>query len=189
MEHTKTPVRTGAKKRSKAPAQGNTQLEHFFLDALKDIYWAEKIHIKALIKMQRAATTAELKTTIEKHLKQSEEQIIRLEEAFAMLGKTPQAKKCEAMEALINEGVAAVEATEKCSMTRDVAIIATIQKIKHYEIATYGTLVCLANAMGSVDLGDLLVDTLDEEQETDRELTMIAENRINWWAEQELEHE
>ncbi|WP_276483952.1 ferritin-like domain-containing protein [Paraflavitalea pollutisoli] len=184
MPTTKTKPRT-AKGKTKAPAKGNTQLEKFFIDALKDIYWAEKALSKALPKMQKAATTDELKSAIEDHLAQTKEHIVRVEEAFSLLGKKAQGKKCEAMEGLIKEGESILEETEKGTMTRDVAIIAAAQKIEHYEIATYGTLVTLANTMGNSDLAELLVETLQEEKDTDSHLTAIAENGINWEAEQE----
>lgn len=167
--------------------KGNTQLEKFFLDSLKDIYWAEKALTKALPKMQKAATTDELKSAIEEHIAQTQEHVGRLEEAFEMMGKKAQAKKCEAMEGLIREGDTILEETEKGTMTRDVAIIAAAQKIEHYEIATYGTLVTLANTMGNTDLAELLVETLEEEKETDSNLTAIAEGGINWSSEQEGE--
>lgn len=185
---TSTKTRNGKKKVTNTGiAKGNTQLEKFFVDALKDIYWAEKALTKALPKMQKAATTEELKSAIEEHLAQTQEHVARLEEAFEMMGKKAQAKKCEAMEGLIKEGETVLEETEKGTMTRDVAIIASAQKIEHYEIATYGTLVTLANTMGETELAELLVETLEEEKETDGNLTAIAEGGINWSAEQEGE--
>ncbi|MDF2190606.1 ferritin-like domain-containing protein [Paraflavitalea sp. CAU 1676] len=170
-------------------AKGNTQLEKFFVDALKDIYWAEKALTKSLPKMQRAATTDELKSAIEDHLVQTLEHVLRVEEAFELLGKKAQAKKCEAMEGLIKEGESILEETEKGTMTRDVAIIAAAQKIEHYEIATYGTLVALANVIGHTEVAELLAETLEEEKETDHHLSYIAEGSINWSAEQEDENE
>lgn len=181
----------GAKKKAAvaASAKGNTQLQEFFIDALKDIYWAEKRLTRALPKMQKAATTQELKTAIEEHLSQTQEHVSRIEEAFQMMGKKAQAKKCEAMEGLVKEGDSILEETEKGSMTRDVGIIAAAQKIEHYEIATYGTLVTLAKTMGEEDVAELLSQTLEEEKQTDQNLTSIAEGGINWEAEQEEEEE
>jgi ferritin-like metal-binding protein YciE len=185
-----TPKKKSAAKKSGSPvAKGNTQLEKFFQDSLKDIYWAEKALTKALPKMQRAATTAELQTAIETHLGQTMEQVERLEKVFELLGAKAQAKKCEAMEGLIKEGESIVEETEDGSMTRDVGIILAAQKIEHYEIATYGGLVSLAQIMGNEDAARLLALTLEEEKDTDLSLTEIAENNINWEAEQEGEEE
>jgi len=165
----------------------NSQLQKLFEDSLKDIYWAEKNLTKALPKMQKAATTEELKNAIEEHLAQTENQVARLEQVFELIGKKAQAKKCDAIEGLIKEGESIVEETEEGSMTRDVGIIMAAQKIEHYEIATYGGLAQIATTMGLDEAADLLNETLDEEKETDQLLTEIAENNINWEAEQETE--
>jgi ferritin-like metal-binding protein YciE len=189
MANTKTPVKGKQKKETGGAGKGNTQLEKFFHDSLKDIYWAEKHLTKALPKMQKAATTEELKTAIEEHTGQTQEQVARLEQVFELLGHKAQAKKCEAMEGLIKEGESIVEETEDGSMTRDVGIIMAAQKVEHYEIATYGGLVQLATTMGNDEVASLLQETLDEEKQTDEGLTAIAENNINWQAEQEGETE
>jgi len=167
----------------------NTQLEKFFTDALKDIYWAEKHLTKALPKMKKAATTEELQDAIEDHLAQTQEHVSRLEEVFEMLGKKAQAKKCDAMEGLVKEGESVIEETEDGSMTRDVGIIISAQKVEHYEIAAYGGLTQLARTMGLEDVAGILHQTLEEEKQTDMLLTEIAENDINWEAEQEGEEE
>lgn len=190
MANTKTAPARSKKTSSKSSAgQGNTQLEKYFTDSLKDIYWAEKHLTKALPKMQDAATTDELKTAIEEHIAQTEEHIHRLEQVFELMGKKAQAKKCDAMEGLIKEGESIVEETEDGSMTRDVGIIMAAQKVEHYEIATYGGLVQLAKTMGLDDAAGILAQTLEEEKETDKHLTEIAENDVNWEAEQEGEEE
>lgn len=165
--------------------QGNTQLEKYFEDALKDIYWAEKHLTKVLPKMKKAATTEELQTAIEEHLSQTEEHVSRLEDVFEIIGKKAQAKKCEAMEGLTKEGESIIEETEDGTMTRDVGIIMAAQKVEHYEIATYGGLVSLAHTLGLDDAADVLHKTLEEEKQTDDHLTDIAENKINWEAEKE----
>ncbi|RYY52546.1 MAG: ferritin-like domain-containing protein [Chitinophagaceae bacterium] len=191
MANTKTPAKT-AKKKAAQPSGaglGNTQLEKFFHDCLKDIYWAEKNLTKALPKMMKAATTDELKSAIETHIEETVGQIGRLEQVFEIVGKKAQAKKCEAMEGIIKEGESIVEETEAGSMTRDVGIIMASQKVEHYEIATYGGLVSLARTLGMDDAADLLQETLDEEKQTDITLSEIAENNINWEAEQEGESE
>ena len=167
--------------------QSNSQLQKLFEDSLKDIYWAEKSLTKALPKMQKAATTDELKNAIEEHLAQTENQVNRLEQVFELIGKKAQAKKCDAMEGLIKEGESIIEETEDGSMTRDVGIIMAAQKVEHYEIATYGGLAQIATTMGLDEAADLLNETLEEEKETDELLTQIAENNINWEAKQETE--
>jgi ferritin-like metal-binding protein YciE len=166
-------------------AEGNSQLEKFFTDALKDMYWAEKHLTKALPKMQKAATTEELKEAIGEHLSQTEEHVKKLEQVFEIFGKKPAAKKCDAMEGLIKEGQSVVEETEAGSMTRDAGIIIASQKVEHYEIASYGGMVQLAKTMGQEEAAGILDSILEEEKQTDVLLTELAESGINWEAEQE----
>lgn len=185
MPNAKTPAKKKKASPSAGSAQGNSQLEKYFTDSLKDIYWAEKALTKALPKMKNAATTEQLQSAINEHITQTAEHVKRLEQVFELLGQKPQAKKCDAMEGLIKEGESIVEETEKGSMTRDVGIIMAAQKVEHYEIATYGGLVQLATTMGQDEAASILAQTLEEEKQTDQGLTEIAENDINWEAEQE----
>ena len=164
---------------------GNSQLEKLFTDSLKDIYWAEKQLTKALPKMKKKATTGELKSAIEEHLAQTEQHVSRLEQVFNLCGKKPQAKKCDAMEGLIKESESVVEDTEDNSMTRDAGLIMAAQKVEHYEIATYGSLVQFAKTLGMDDVAEILHQTLDEEKHADEKLTEIAEWQVNQAAEQE----
>jgi ferritin-like metal-binding protein YciE len=157
-------------------------LQELFVDMLKDIYWAEKHLTGALPKMKKAATTRELQNAFEDHLAQTEQHVIRLEKAFELIGEAAQAKKCEAMAGLTKEVDSMTEETEKGSLTRDVALIAAGQKVEHYEIATYGTLVQLASNMHLNEVASLLEQTLKEEKEADSLLTEIAENNVNWQA-------
>jgi len=182
--NTKTSSKTARKKPQREPVS-NSQLQEFFVDTLKDIYWAEKHLTKALPKMQKSATTPQLQEAIETHLDQTMEHVTRLEQVFEIIGEKPMAKKCDAMEGLTKEAESIVEETEDGSMTRDAAIILAAQKVEHYEIATYGGLVEYARILGFDDAVDILQSTLDEEKETDQLLTGIAENDINWQAEQE----
>lgn len=170
---------------SSTAEQQNPKLEKFFEDSLKDIYWAEKQLIKALPKMRKAATTKELQDAIDEHTNQTEEQASRLEKVFEILGKKAQAKKCDGMEGLIAEGEKVIEETEEGSMTRDVGIIVSAQKVEHYEIAAYGSLVQLAVTMGQDEIAEILNEILQEEKQTDELLTEIAETNINWEAELE----
>lgn len=184
-----TTKKAPAKKKASNGTEPNSQLESFFSDQLKDIYWAEKHLTKELPKMQKAATTQQLKDAIDEHTVQTEEHVTRLEQVFELMGKKAQAKKCDAMEGLIKEGHSIVEETEDGSMTRDAGIIMAAQKVEHYEIATYGGLVSLANTLGLSEAADILNTTLEEEKQTDASLSEIAENDINWEAEQEDESE
>lgn len=190
MPNVKAKTSAMTSKRGTATArsgQPNSQLEKYFIDSLKDIYWAEKHLVKELPKMNKAATTQELKDAIDEHTAQTEEHVARLEQVFELMGKKAQAKKCDAMEGLIKEGHGVLEETEAGSMTRDAAIIIAAQKVEHYEIATYGGLVTLAHTMGQDEVADILRMTLEEEKETDESLTVLAENDINWEAENEDE--
>lgn len=158
-----------------------------FTDEVKDIYWAEKHLVKALPKMAKGATSEELTAAIEKHIGETENHIQRLEEVFGVLGIKPQAKKCDAMAGLIEEGQGILEDTEDGTMTRDAGIISAAQKVEHYEIATYGTLRVLAMTLGLNDAAKLLEATLEEEKTTDVGLTVIAEGFVNEAAAQEAE--
>ena len=187
MGNVKSTTKKATAKKASGVAEGNSQLGKYFHDSIKDIYWAEKALTKALPKMKIAATTAELKSAIEGHLGQTQEHVSRLEEVFKLLGQKPQAKKCDAMEGLIKESESIVEETADGSMTRDVGIIMAAQKVEHYEIATYGGLITLAETMGRSDVAQILEQTLGEEKKTDQDLSYIAENKINWEAEKEDE--
>jgi ferritin-like metal-binding protein YciE len=168
-------------------AQQNSMLEKFVIDMLKDIYYAEKHLLKTLPKMMKAATSDSLKQAFAEHAEVTKEQIARLEQAFEIMGKKPQAKRCDAMDGLIAESTSVIEETEKGTMTRDVGLIVSAQKAEHYEIASYGSLVQLTRTMGQDEIADLLEQTLQEEKDTDQLLTQIAKNDINLQAEEEEE--
>lgn len=176
-------------KHTNGTSSENSQLEKLFHDSLKDIYWAEKHLTQELPKMQKAATSQELKDAIEDHTSMTEEHVDRLERIFEILGKKPQAKKCDAMEGLTKEGHSVVEETEKGSMTRDAGIIMSAQKVEHYEISAYGSLASIATTLGFNEVADIFRETLEEEKETDANLTSLAENNINLEAEHETEDE
>ncbi len=174
---------------SGAASESQTMLEELFIDQLKDIYWAEKHLTKALPKMNKAAASEELKQAITDHLEVTKEQITRLEEVFEMMEQPARAKKCDGMEGLVKEGESVVEETEEGTSTRDAGVIISAQKIEHYEIAAYGSLVSLAKTIGREDVAELLQQTLDEEKETDELLTTLAVSTINNSAQQETEGE
>jgi ferritin-like metal-binding protein YciE len=172
--------------RSAAPSP--SYLQKFFLDQLKDIYYAEKELLnKGLPELKKAATTEELEDAFDDHLRQTERHVKRLERVFQLLGKKAEGKKCEAMDGLLKEARTIINETEEGSMTRDAALIIAAQKAEHYEIATYGGLVQLAITMGLDRAAELLDKTLQEEEETDELLTDIAEAHINLDAEKEGE--
>ncbi len=164
-------------------------LRELFVDMLKDIYWAEKALLKALPKMAKNSSSENLIMTINEHTAVTEEQVVRCEKIFELLGKKAQAKKCEAMEGLIKEGESIMEETEP-GPVRDAGIIAGSQKIEHYEIASYGTMVAFAKTLGEEEIVSLLEETLAEEKEADQLLTDNAYNTINFdAAEEDMETE
>lgn len=164
--------------KTKAKPAAAKNLRDLFEDSLKDIYWAEKALTKALPKMAKNATAPELKQTIENHLKETLEQIVRLEQIFEMLGKKAVGKKCDAIAGLIEEGGAIMEETQ-IGDVRDAGIILASQKVEHYEIATYGTLYAFATALDEDDISRILLTTLKEEKNADVALTKIALAHIN----------
>ena len=176
-------------KRAGATAQKSdeTMLKELFLEELKDIYWAEKHLTKALPKMAKAATSQELSNAFQQHLSQTEGQIERVEEVFEILGQTARAKKCEAMEGLVKEAQGLLDELPKGTMVRDAGLIIAAQKVEHYEIAAYGSLVQLAKTMGENEIAEILNQTLEEEKQTDQLLTELAVSGINIAAEDEPE--
>ena len=179
----KQTTKAGVTKPKSNAASGLTEL---FEDGLKDIYWAEKALTKALPLMAKNATSPELIDAITNHLTETEEHVTRLEQVFESIGKKASAKKCDAMEGLIEEGKSILEETE-IGVVRDAGIIAASQKIEHYEIATYGTLRQFAETLGLTEAASLLELTLDEEKGADKLLTEVAVNAINVEAAEEDE--
>lgn len=160
----------------------SSALKEFFIDSLKDMYWAEKNLLKALPKMAKKATSEELRSAIQNHLTETENQVTKLEQVFAGIDEKAVAKKCEAMEGLIKEAESIISETGDGTMTRDVGIIAAAQKIEHYEIASYGTIRTLADVLGLPEAFELLNQILEEEKNTDFMLTQIAEGFVNQMA-------
>ncbi|HTG42899.1 MAG TPA: ferritin-like domain-containing protein [Verrucomicrobiae bacterium] len=159
-------------------------LQELYLDQLQDVYDAEKQLIKALPKMAKTATNEELKAAFETHLEQTEEQISRLERIFEELGEKPKGKKCKAMQGLVEEGKEMME-EDADQDVMDAGLICAAQKVEHYEIASYGCLRTYAEMLGFDDQADLLQETLDEEKDTDENLTELAVSCINLEAEGE----
>jgi ferritin-like metal-binding protein YciE len=169
--------------------KNGSMLESFFIDALKDIYWAEKALTKALPKMSKAATSPELKKAFDQHLEVTRKQVGRLDKIFQQMGKKAQGKKCEAMQGLIEESESIISETKDDTFTRDAALIISAQKVEHYEIAAYGGLAQLAKTMDKKGIANALAVTLNEEKKTDELLTRIAEKSINVEASGEEEEE
>jgi ferritin-like metal-binding protein YciE len=181
-------AKTASKKTSRprvATGETHSALLEFFTDEIKDIYWAEQHLTKAIPKMEKAATSEELKEAFATHLEQTQGHVGRLEQVFELLDLKAQAKKCDAMEGILKEGESIIDDTVEGTATRDVGLILAAQKVEHYEISTYGGLTQLAKTLGRDDIAKLLGETLAEEKETDELLTEIAEDSINYQSAEE----
>jgi len=152
------------------PDQG---LRELFIDELKDLYNAENQLVKALPKMAKASESAELKAGFEEHLEQTKVHVERLESIFSKLGGSPKGKKCKGMEGLVEEGAEAIGEYE--GAVRDAALIGGAQRVEHYEIAGYGTVIAMAIQLGESGHARLLEQTLEEEKQTDAKLTSLSE--------------
>jgi ferritin-like metal-binding protein YciE len=162
-------------------------LHDLYIDQLRDLYDAENQLVKALPKMAEASASDELREGFEEHLEQTRGHVQRLEQIFERLGEKPKGKKCKGMEGLVKEGSETLD-EDMSEDTKDAGIIATAQRVEHYEIAAYGTVRTWADLLGQDDDARLLEQTLQEEKETDQKLTQLAEN-INVQAEEEVETE
>ncbi|HET6882084.1 MAG TPA: ferritin-like domain-containing protein [Pirellulales bacterium] len=158
-------------------------LEDLFLNELKDIFDAEKRILKALPKMAKAASTDELREAFETHLEETQGQVERLEQVFKQLEKPARGKKCAAMEGLIEEGKELME-EDASEAVLDAGLICGAQKVEHYEIAAYGSLVAWSKILGYSKVTKLLEATLAEEKATDEKLTELSES-INFEAQEE----
>jgi ferritin-like metal-binding protein YciE len=163
----------------------NSLLQSFFQNCLQELYWAETHLVQVLNSMSAAATNTQLKEAFIEHMEETEVHKQRLEEAFSQLGIPVQPTHCVGLQGLFDEGWKVIDETAEGSSQRDVALIIAAQKVEHYEIASYGSLITLAKTMGQKKIADLLVKTLDEEKETDMALSTIAEKGINVEASQE----
>jgi ferritin-like metal-binding protein YciE len=153
-------------------------LQDLYVHELKDIYSAEKQILQALPRMAKGASHDEVRQAFEEHQRVTEEQVRRLDTIFEDLGQKPEGQKCKGMEGLIEEGKDMLE--EKADPdVRDAGLIAAAQRVEHYEIAAYGTARTYARQLGLDKHVDLLQRSLDEEGETDKRLTKLAENRVN----------
>jgi len=155
-----------------------TTLDELIKDELKDIYSAETQLIKALPKMAKGAESQDLRAAFEKHLEQTKVHAQRIEEICNDLKVNPRGKNCAGMEGLIKEGEEVLQ-SDMDAEPKQAALIGAAQRVEHYEIAAYGTARAHARQLGYLKAFDLLTQTLDEEKETDKKLTQLAENRVN----------
>ncbi len=162
-----------------------TNLSELLVHELKDLYNAEQQLVKALPKMARAAHDAELRMGFTEHLQQTRHHVERIERAMKVLGATPRGRVCKAMKGLLAEGTDTIHEKAEKSV-KDAALIAAAQRVEHYEIAGYGTARTYAELLNHEDIVELMQETLDEEAETDKRLSILAET-INLRAESDQE--
>lgn len=162
-------------------------LRQLYIDELKDLYNAETQLVKALPKMAKASSNADLRQAFEEHLRQTSEHVSRLEQIFENLEESPTGKKCLGMEGLVKEG-AETMGEKYADPVMDAAIIGAAQRVEHYEIAGYGTLRAIAELLGQTEDVALIEQTLEEEKQADVKLTQLSEE-INSQASQGKEEE
>ena len=153
-------------------------LEDLFVNLLKDIYYAEKQILKALPKMAKKADSDDLRQAFEHHLEETQGQVERLEQVFALCDLKPTAKTCAAIKGILEEGEEDMKEAKDPDVL-DAGMIADAQAVEHYEIARYGTMVAWAKQLGMNDAAGLLEETLEQEHNADRTLTEIAEGSLN----------
>ena len=161
-------------------------LDDLFHDTLKDIYYAEKKILTALPKMAKAAQSADLRQAFTKHERETQGQVDRLEQVFAMIEQPAKGKKCEAIDGIIDEGKEIMKEF-KGTPALDAGLLAGAQAVEHYEISRYGTLRTWAQALGMGEAAELLEETLTEEKNTDAALTELAETAVKAQAQQAAE--
>lgn len=166
-------------------------LRELYIDELRDLYNAETQMVKTLPKMAKAASHAQLRQAFEEHLRQTSEQVSRLEQIFEMLDEKPSGKKCFGMEGMVKEGAETMR-EKYTDEVMDAAIIGAAQRVEHYEIAAYGTVREFARLLGEDDHVSLLEQTLGEEKQADEKLTQLAQEinpQTETGTEQESEEE
>jgi ferritin-like metal-binding protein YciE len=155
-----------------------SSLQDLLVENLKDLYSAETQILKAMPKVTKAVESEELRSALQKHLKETEMQVQRLEKVLGKMGEKPKGKKCKGMEGLLEENKEMMEEDADPDVM-DAGLIVGLQKVEHYEIAGYGSAVTFAKLLGDDESARLLAQTLDEEENADKTLSQIAESSIN----------
>ena len=153
-------------------------LQDLFVNLLKDMYYAEKQILKTLPTLAKKADSDELRQAFEHHLKETEGQVQRLEQVFALCDLKPSGKTCHAIKGILEEGDEDIKHAKDPDVL-DAGMIADAQAVEHYEIARYGTLIAWARQLGMSDAASLMQQTLDQEYNADQTLTRLAEGRLN----------
>jgi len=155
-----------------------SNLQDLLVENLKDLYSAETQMLKAMPKVAKAVESDELRAALQKHMKETETHVQRLEKIAEKMGEKPKGKKCKGMEGLLEENKEMMEEDAEPDVM-DAGLIVGLQKVEHYEIAGYGSAVTFAKLLGDNESARLLAQTLDEEERADKLLTQIAETSIN----------
>ena len=155
-----------------------TDLRGLFLHGLKDLYYAEKQSKKTIAAMADKATDADLKAQLSDHASNAETHIERLDKVFSLVGEKAEGVTCEAMDGILKESKHLMEEVSDAE-TRDAAIVFCAQAIDHYEITRYGSLATFAERLGLEEASELLGETLGEEEEADKRLSVLAESSLN----------
>ena len=151
-----------------------SSLQELYVDELRDLYNAETQLVKALPKMAKAASNDQLREAFQEHLRQTTEHVSRLEQIFEQLGQKASGKKCLGLDGLVKEGSKTIK-EDYSEEVKDAAIIGAAQRVEHYEMAGYGTVRAFAELLGEAEHVSLLGQTLEEEKQTDKKLTQLAE--------------
>jgi ferritin-like metal-binding protein YciE len=179
---------SSASRTTKAAANPRNDLETILIDLMKDIYYAEKKITKALAKMSKKCSNDQLRDAFDTHRSQTDDQIQKLERAFELIGQKVKAKKCAAMDGLVEESDEHMKEFQK-GAGLDVALLVGAQKVEHYEIAAYGSMRSIADTLGYTEAAGIFEDILEQERDTDERLTQIAESVVNLEAEDEKDGE
>ena len=153
-------------------------MDDLFIHGLKDMYYAEKKLVQNLPKMAKKASSPELTKAIQNHLKETEQQVTRLEKVFKLCNTEPRGQKCDAIEGLLEEAKGIMEDADEAAVL-DAGMLAAAQAVEHYEISRYGTLIAWANELGLNEVSRLLDQTLNEEKNADKLLSKLAEGHLN----------
>jgi ferritin-like metal-binding protein YciE len=154
-------------------------MEDLLLQELNELYGAEQLILAALPKMAKAAHDDKLKSAFETHLKQTRDQVERLNRIYKLFGTEPKRGDCEPINEIVRQSEQFIDNKQADPAIRDASLIGAAQKVEHYEIALYGTAHSHAKLLGYTKAADLLADTLSEEEETDALLTQLATKRVN----------
>lgn len=160
-------------------------LRGLFINELKGIYYAEKTLLENMPGMADAATTDQVRQAFQVHQEESRNQVTRLEGVFQSINEAPETMTCNAVDGLADDANNVIGLTEAGSLTRDAALIIAAQKVEHHEIAAYGSLHALAELLGYTEAAQLIEQTLQEEKNTDKKLTQLAETFVNERAKSE----